>query len=169
MRPASRSGSQRAFCAGVAYSAKVRIGPKLPNCTTSALRGHTAAICSMAMTASISVPPTPPSASGMVMAMRPWALISFATSKGKRASLARLAAPGGPERGRPRAEIDRRVPAHELGERRGAAALGRMRELAVGHQLEQHGAEMDPAADPGRGVVEPARLLLVEIDQLADR
>ena len=41
MWPASRSGSQRAFCAGVAYSAKVRIGPKLPNCTTSALRGHT--------------------------------------------------------------------------------------------------------------------------------
>ena len=46
------------------YSAKVRIGPKLPNCTTSALRGHTAAICSMAITASINVPPCPPSSSG---------------------------------------------------------------------------------------------------------
>src|SRR4029434_1554808 len=41
MRPCSRSGSHRAFCCDVAYSAKVRIGPKLPNCTTSALRGHT--------------------------------------------------------------------------------------------------------------------------------
>ena len=62
MRPASRSGSQRFFCASVPYSAKVRIGPKLPNCTTSALRGQTAATCSMAITASISVPPWPPSA-----------------------------------------------------------------------------------------------------------
>ena len=43
MRPCRRSGSQRAFCCAVPYSAKVRIGPKLPNCTTSALRGQTAA------------------------------------------------------------------------------------------------------------------------------
>ena len=82
MRPCSRSGSQRAFCCGEPYSAKVRIGPKLPNCTTSALRGQTAAICSMAITASISAPPMPPSASGMVMPMRPCWLISWATSNG---------------------------------------------------------------------------------------
>ena len=46
----------------LAYSAKVRIGPKLPACTTSALRGQTSATCSIAITASISVPPWPPSA-----------------------------------------------------------------------------------------------------------
>ena len=51
MLPASRSGSQRSFCSGVAYSTKVRIGPKLPAWTTSALRGQTEAICSMAITA----------------------------------------------------------------------------------------------------------------------
>ena len=90
MRPCSRSGSQRAFCCGEPYSAKVRIGPKLPNCTTSALRGHTAAICSMAMIASISVPPWPPSASGRLMPISPCAPISFATSNGKRGSCARL-------------------------------------------------------------------------------
>jgi hypothetical protein len=82
MRPCRRSGSQRAFCGAVPYSAKVRIGPKLPNCTTSALRGQTAATCSMAMTASISVPPWPPSASGRLMPMSPCALISLATSNG---------------------------------------------------------------------------------------
>ncbi len=38
-----------------------------------------------------------------------------------------------------------------------------------GHQLEQHGAEMDAAADAGRGVVELARFRLGEIDQFADR
>jgi hypothetical protein len=82
MRPASNSGSQRAFCAAVPYSAKVRMGPKFPNCTTSALRGQTAATCSIAMTASISVPPTPPSTSGIVMPIRPCPDISCATSKG---------------------------------------------------------------------------------------
>src|SRR5262249_36278698 len=73
---------QPAFCCGVPYSAKVRIGPKLPNCTTSELRGQTAATCSMAITASMSVPPWPPSASGRLMPMRPCALISFATPNG---------------------------------------------------------------------------------------
>ena len=92
MRPARRSGSQRAFWAAVPYSAKVRIGPKLPNCTTSALRGHTAATCSMAMMASIRVPPWPPSACAMVMPIRPWALISLATSNGKPAWCARASA-----------------------------------------------------------------------------
>ena len=50
----------------------------------AALRGHTAAICSMAMTASVSAPPWPPSASGMVMPISPCSLMSLATSKGKR-------------------------------------------------------------------------------------
>src|ERR1700716_3672399 len=92
-RPAKRSGSHFAFWAGVAYSAKVRIGPKLPNCTTSALRGQTAAICSMAITASISVPPWPPSSAGIVIPIRPCWLICCATSKGKRGLWARASVP----------------------------------------------------------------------------
>src|SRR5215510_6324051 len=94
MSPASSRVSQRSFCAGVAYSAKARIGPKLPNCTTSAERGQAEATSSMAMTASISVPPTPPSASGRVMPISPCACMRLATSNGKRGSCARLSAPG---------------------------------------------------------------------------
>src|SRR5262249_2509397 len=89
VRPASRSSSHFCFCAGLAYSAKVRIGPKLPNWSTSELRGHTAATCSMAITASISVPPCPPSSAGIVMPIRPCRLISCATSNGKRGLWAR--------------------------------------------------------------------------------
>src|SRR6185369_554848 len=92
MRPDSSAGSQRFFCASLPYSEKVRIGPKLPDCTTSAERGHMAAICSMAITASISVPPCPPSASGMVRPISPCAPTSWATSKGKRGLCARLSA-----------------------------------------------------------------------------
>ena len=46
----------------------------------------------MAITASISEPPWPPSASGMVMPISPCWLISLATSNGNRASWARLSA-----------------------------------------------------------------------------
>ena len=43
MRPGEQVGQPAlSSAAGVPYSAKVRIGPKLPNCTTSALRGQTA-------------------------------------------------------------------------------------------------------------------------------
>src|SRR5215475_12490622 len=94
MSPTRSRLSHRCFCAGVAYSAKVRIGPKLPNCTTSAERGQAAATSSMAMTASISVPPTPPSASGSVMPISPCACMRLAMSNGKRGSCARLSAPG---------------------------------------------------------------------------
>ena len=80
MRPARSSPSQRFFCASLPYSAKTRIGPKLPNCTTSALRGQTAATCSMAITASINVPPCPPSCSGSAMPIRPCLAMSCATS-----------------------------------------------------------------------------------------
>ena len=40
-----------------AYSAKVLSGPKLPDWITSALLGQTKATCSIAKTASISLPP----------------------------------------------------------------------------------------------------------------
>src|SRR4029453_7875573 len=73
---------------------KARIGPKLPNCTTSAERGQAAGTSSMAMTASITVPPMPPSASGRVMPISPCACIRLATSKGKRGSCARFSASG---------------------------------------------------------------------------
>jgi hypothetical protein len=94
LRPARRSGRKRAFCSGVAYSANVRIGPKLPAWMTSADRGQAAATCSIAMTASISVPPCPPSASGMVMPSNPCSAAIWATSKGKCGSCARAKAPG---------------------------------------------------------------------------
>ena len=65
------------------------------SCRTAPRRrcaGTTAAVCSMAITASISEPPWPPSASGMVMPIRPCWLISLATSNGNRGSCARLSA-----------------------------------------------------------------------------
>src|SRR5262245_5213733 len=48
----------------------------------------------MAMTASISVPPAPPSVSGSVMPISPCACMRLAMSKGKRGSCARLSASG---------------------------------------------------------------------------
>ncbi len=71
-------------------------------------------------------------------------------------------------RRRQRREIDRDVAADQIGERRRAAAIGHVRELDAAHHLEQHGAEMDAAADAGGGVVELARILLGERDQLRD-
>src|SRR4051794_14368714 len=50
------------------------------------------ATCSIAITASISAPPWPPSACGSVMPIKPCAAISFATSNGKCGSWARLSA-----------------------------------------------------------------------------
>src|ERR1700722_4472862 len=47
--PSSRAGRYFALSAGEAYSAKVRIGPKLPDWTTSAQRGQAAATCSIAI------------------------------------------------------------------------------------------------------------------------
>ncbi len=90
--PASRPGKKRFFWSSVAYSANVRIGPKLPAWTVSALRGQTEATCSMAITASIRLPPRPPSSSGIVMPSRPCSAIIWATSNGNRGSWARLSA-----------------------------------------------------------------------------
>src|SRR5215470_14548143 len=92
VRPAKRSARYLFFRAGEAYSANVRIGPKLPDCTTSALRGQTSATCSIAITASISEPPWPPSASASVMPIRPCWLMRCAASNGKRGLWARLSA-----------------------------------------------------------------------------
>ena len=50
--------------------------------------------------------------------------------------------------------------ADQVGERGTGAAIGHMRQLDVGHHLEQHDAEMDPAADASRSVIELAGLLL---------
>ncbi|MNR13389.1 hypothetical protein D3C85_1297940 [compost metagenome] len=80
--PSSSGASHLAFCATEPYSASTRIAPKLPAWITSALRGQCAATAWMAMMASISVPPCPPSASAMVMPSRPCAAIFFATSQG---------------------------------------------------------------------------------------
>ena len=55
--PFSKPGNQRAFWVGLAYSTKVRMGPKLPACTMSALLGHARATSWMANTACIKVPP----------------------------------------------------------------------------------------------------------------
>ena len=38
--PDSRPGRNRSFCSGVAYSASVRMAPKLPACTMSAAFGE---------------------------------------------------------------------------------------------------------------------------------
>ena len=59
----------------------------------SALRGQTFATCSMASTASINVPPVPPSASGIVMPSKPIAAMRFATSRGNSGAWARASAP----------------------------------------------------------------------------
>jgi hypothetical protein len=69
------------------------MGPKLPAWTTSALRGQDAATDSMAITASISEPPWPPSASLMVMPSSPCAAIFFAASQGYSVACARSRAP----------------------------------------------------------------------------
>ena len=82
LSPESSFFSNFCFCASEPYSASTRIGPKLPACTTSALRGQAAATASIAITASISVPPWPPSASATVMPSRPCDAISLATSQG---------------------------------------------------------------------------------------
>jgi hypothetical protein len=80
--PESRRFRYFCFCSFVPYSASTRIGPKLPACTTSALLGHAEATVSIAITASISVPPCPPSASAIVIPSKPCFAINFATSKG---------------------------------------------------------------------------------------
>lgn len=69
--PASNGRRKRSRCSAVAYSASVRIAPKLPACTTSALRGQAAATAWMAMTASSRVPPWPPFSSATVMPRMP--------------------------------------------------------------------------------------------------
>ena len=81
--PASRRFRKRSFCVAVPYSASTRIGPKLPACTTSALRGQTEATVSIAITASISAAAL--AAVGLrrcVMPSRPCFAISRATSQG---------------------------------------------------------------------------------------
>ncbi|MNR20484.1 hypothetical protein D3C85_1373250 [compost metagenome] len=80
--PASSPVRYFRFCSGLPYSASTRMAPKLPACTTSALRGHTDATVSMAMTASISEPPTPPSSCATVMPSRPCPAILRAMSHG---------------------------------------------------------------------------------------
>src|SRR5712691_1254855 len=91
--PASKGFRYFSFCSFVPYSASTRIGPKLPTCTTSPLLGHTEATVSIAITASISVPPWPPSASATVMPSSPWAAMSLATSHGYSGECARSRAP----------------------------------------------------------------------------
>src|SRR5688572_29449586 len=93
LRPCSRSGRKRRFCSALAYSTNVRMGPKLPACTMSALRGQTSATSWMAMTASMSEPPMPPSSSGKVIPMRPCAAIFRAISQGYLLLCARLSMP----------------------------------------------------------------------------
>src|SRR4051812_20692070 len=69
------------------------MGPKLPACTMSALRGHASATSWIAMTASIKVPPTPPSFSPNAMPMRRCPAIFRAVSQGYFAPCARSSAP----------------------------------------------------------------------------
>ena len=61
------------------------------------------------------------------------------------------------------------MPADQIGERWASAAIGNVRKLNASHQLEQHGAEMDAAADAGRRVVELAGLRFRERDEFSDR
>src|SRR5438445_12927269 len=91
--PASRRFRYFCFCSGVPYSASTRIGPKLPAWTTSALLGQTEATVSIAITASISAPPWPPSASAIVIPSSPCAAMSLATSQGYSGECARARAP----------------------------------------------------------------------------
>ena len=70
------------------------MAPKLPTCMTSALRGQANETSSIARTASISVPPWPPSRSGIMIPSRLASAICRATSQGKPSVRARSSAPG---------------------------------------------------------------------------
>src|SRR6266849_3034447 len=91
--PASRRFRYFCFFSGVPYSARTRIGPKLPAWTTSPLLGHAEATVSIAITASMSWPPWPPSASAIVIPSSPCAAMSLATSHGYSGECARACAP----------------------------------------------------------------------------
>ena len=73
------------------------------------------------------------------------------------------------DRGRQRGEIDRDVPADQVGQRRRRTLVGNVGQLHARHRGEQFGAEMDAAADARGRIIQLAGIALGERDQLGDR